>query len=69
MDNPQKLSIKGTQDEDKQNKQTLENTVGAIKDGQSTETGNKGYTRQRQTKQINVREYRRGNQRWTIQRN
>jgi hypothetical protein len=28
-----------------------------------------GYTRRRQTKQINVREYRRANQRWTIQRN
>jgi hypothetical protein len=33
------------------------------------ETVNKGYTRRRQTKQINVREYRRANQRWTIQRN
>ena len=42
----------------------LENTEGAIKNGQSRETGNIGYTRQ-----INVREYRRGNQKWTIQRN
>jgi len=38
----------------------------AIKNGQSRETGNTGYTRHR-TK-INVREYRRGNQEWTIQR-
>ena len=29
----------------------LENTEGAIKNGQSRETGNKGYTRRRQTKQ------------------
>jgi len=29
----------------------LENTEGAIKNGQSRETGNIGYTRQRQTKQ------------------
>ena len=42
----------------------LENTEGAIKNGQSRETGNIGYTGQ-----INVREYRRGNQKWTIQRN
>ena len=45
MDNPEKLATKGTQDE------------GAIKHGQSRETGNIGYTR------------RRGNQTWTIQRN
>jgi hypothetical protein len=37
-------------------------TEGAIKKGQSRETGNIGYT-------INVREYRRGNQKRTIQRN
>ena len=42
----------------------LVNTEGAIKNGQSRETGNIGYTGQ-----INVREYRRGNQKWTIQRN
>ena len=30
---------------------TLENTEGAIKNGQSRETGNIGYTRRRQTKQ------------------
>jgi len=29
----------------------LENTEGAIKNGQSRETGNIGYTRRRQTKQ------------------
>ena len=45
MDNPEKLATLGTQDE------------GAIKNGQSRETGNIGYRR------------RRGNQKWTIQRN
>jgi hypothetical protein len=30
---------------------TLENTEGAIKNGQSRETGNIGYTRRRKTKQ------------------
>ena len=44
----------------------LENIEGALNHGQSRETGNIGYTRQRQT---NVREYRRGTQTWTIQRN
>jgi len=29
----------------------LENTKGAVKNGQSRETGNKGYTRRRKTKQ------------------
>ena len=42
----------------------LENTKGAIKIGQSIETGNIGYTGQ-----INVREYQRGNQKRTIHRN
>ena len=37
-------------------KQTEEITEGAIKNGQSRETGNTGYTGQ-----VNVREYRRGN--------
>ena len=32
-------------------KKTLENTVGTIKNGQSRETGNIGYTRRRKTKQ------------------
>jgi predicted carbohydrate-binding protein with CBM5 and CBM33 domain len=63
MDNPEKLATQGTQDKDNQ---TLENTEGTIKDGQYRETGNTGYTRQRQ---INVREYRRDNQRWAVQRN
>jgi hypothetical protein len=45
MDNPEKLATYGTQDE------------GAIKHGQSRDTGNIGYTR------------RRDNQTWTIQRN
>jgi hypothetical protein len=39
----------------------LENTEGAIKNGQPRETGNIG--------EINVREYRRGNQKWKTQRN
>ena len=42
----------------------LENTKGAINKGQSIETGNIRYTGQ-----INVREYQRGNQKRTIQRN
>jgi hypothetical protein len=48
MDNLEKLATLG--------KKTLENTDGAIKNGQSRETGN-------------IREYRRGNQKWAIQRN
>ena len=73
----------------------LENTEWAIKNRQSRETGNIGYTRHRTNKcqripngqskidnpeklatqdtqdtgQINVREYQRGDQKWTIQRN
>jgi hypothetical protein len=43
MDNLEKLATLG--------KQTLENTEGAIKNGQSRETGNIGYTRRRKTKQ------------------
>jgi hypothetical protein len=39
MDNPEKWATWGTQDE------------GAIKNGQSRETGNMGYTRRRKTKQ------------------
>jgi len=46
---------------------TGENTEGAIKKGKSRETGNIGYTRQFYL--INVREYRRGNQKRKIQRN
>ena len=44
----------------------LENTEGAIKNRQSRETGKIGYTRRRKTKQINVREYQRSNQKSTI---
>ena len=43
----------------------LENTKGAITNIQSRETGNIEYT---DTGQINVREYQRGNQKYTIQR-
>jgi mRNA-degrading endonuclease RelE of RelBE toxin-antitoxin system len=32
--------------------QALENTEGAIKNGQPRETGNKGYTRQRKTQYV-----------------
>jgi hypothetical protein len=61
MDNPKKLATWGTQDTG----QRLEKTEMAIKNGQSKETGNIGYTRHR----TKVRENRRGNQEWTIQRN
>jgi len=61
MDNPEKLATLGTQDTG----QRLEKTKGAIKNGQSRETGNIGYTRHR----IKVRENQRDNQEWTIQRN
>jgi hypothetical protein len=64
MDNPETQVTPSTQDTGR--KKTLENTEGAIKNGQSRDTGNAGYTRHR-TK-INVREYRRDNQEWTIQR-
>ena len=40
MDNPEKLVTQGIQD-----RYTLENTEGAINNGQSSETGNIGYTR------------------------
>ena len=61
MDNPKKLATLDTQDTG----QRLEKTEMAIKNGQSKETGNIGYTRHR----TKVRENRRGNQEWTIQRN
>ena len=41
MDNTEKLATLGTQDKDKQ---MLENTEGAIKNGQYRETSNTGYT-------------------------
>ena len=61
MDNPKKLATLGKQ----ATGERLEKTEGAIKNGQSKETGNIGYTRHR----TKVREIRRGNQEWTIQRN
>ena len=61
MDNPEKLATLGTQDTG----QRLEKTKGTIKNGQSRETGNIGYTRYR----TKVRENQRDNQEWTIQRN
>ena len=60
MDNPEKLATLGTQD----TRQRLEKTKGTIKNGQSRETGNIGYTRYR----TKVRENQRDNQEWTIQR-
>ena len=49
MDNPEKLPTLGTQDTGRrQTKQIkLEKTEGAIKNGQSRDTGNIGYTRHR----------------------
>ena len=61
MDNPKKLATLGTQDTG----QRLEKTEGAIRNGQSGETDNIGYTRHR----TKVREIRRDNREWTIQRN
>jgi hypothetical protein len=46
-DNPEKLATQDTQDKDKQ---MLENTEEAIKNGQPRETGNIGYTRHRTNK-------------------
>ena len=49
MDNPETLATLGTQDTGHTvgSKQTLEKTEGAIKNGQSRNTGNIGYTRDR----------------------
>jgi hypothetical protein len=59
MDNPEKLATLGTQDTgQRQTKQ------GAIKNGQSRETGNIGNTRHKMKTNKT-----RGNQEWTIQRN
>jgi hypothetical protein len=58
MDNPEKLATLGTQDTG----QRLEKTKGTIKNGQSRETVNIGYTRYR----TKVRENQRDNQEWTI---
>jgi hypothetical protein len=43
----------------------LENTERAIRNGQSWETGNIGYTRHK-SRTTNIREYRTTNQKWTI---
>ena len=43
MDNPETLAILGTQDTEER----LEKTKGAIKNGQSRDSGNIGYTRHR----------------------
>ena len=47
MNNPEKLTTQGTIDEDNQ---TLENTEGEIKNGQSSETDNIGDTKRSKTK-------------------
>jgi ABC-type transport system involved in cytochrome bd biosynthesis fused ATPase/permease subunit len=51
-----------------QGQQTIENTERAIRNGQSWETGNIGYTGHK-SRTTNIREYRTSNQKWTIQRN
>ena len=50
-DNPEKLATQGTQDKDKQ---MLENTEEAIKNGQPRETVNIGYTRDRTNKRQRI---------------
>jgi hypothetical protein len=47
---------------------SLTNTERAIRNGQSRETGNIGYTGHK-SRTSNIREYRTSNQKWTIQRN
>ena len=64
MDNPKTLTTLGTQDMGRQ--LTLEKTEGVITNEQSKDTGNTGHTRHGTT--INVRENRRSNHEWTIQR-
>ena len=60
MGNPETLVALATQDTG----QRLEKTQGKIKNGQSRDTGNIGYTRNRTT----VREITRANQEWAFQR-
>jgi hypothetical protein len=60
MDNTETLTTLGTHDTGRKqtNKQTIEKTEGVIKNEQSRDTDNIGYTRHRTktNKQINVRE-------------
>ena len=67
MDNIEKLVTQGTQ-HTSQGQQTLENTERAIRNGQSLETGNIGYTGHK-SRTTNIRKYTRSNQKWTILRN
>jgi hypothetical protein len=60
MGNTETLLTLGTQDTGKR----LEKTQGQIKNGQSRDIGNIGYTRHR----AKVRENSRANQKWEIQR-
>jgi hypothetical protein len=55
MDNLETLATLGTQDTGR--KYMLEKTEGAIKNGQSRDTGNIGYTGRRQTKHKYTTQY------------
>ena len=60
MDNPETVTTLGAQDTG----QRLQKTKGAIKNGQSRNCDNIGYTRHR----TKITENQRGNQEWTIQK-
>jgi hypothetical protein len=74
MDNPETLATLCTKDTGRrQTKQinVIENTKGAIKNGQSRDTGNivyKGHRTKTNKTNKRYREHRRFNQEWTIQR-